>query len=214
LNHETHAQLLWHVSNKSRLGAEQSASTEREGRDKLVESLRDKRFRHAFASASSRRAIAEQIRETRVSRGWTQSELAQSCGKLQEVISQLENPNYGRYTYRTLERLAEALDVALIVRFAPFSELVRWMRELSPEDLAVPDFEHDRGLLPSRHGELNATAAVVMETSTDSSNERFKILRFPGNPSYQREEQFSQNSTPIVRPESLVSTTSSGRRSV
>ncbi len=79
----------------------------------------------------------------RVSRGWTQEELAQASGKVQETISQLENPNYGSYTLKTLQRLAEAFDVALIVRFVPFSDLVDRMANLSPEDMAVPDYNHD-----------------------------------------------------------------------
>lgn len=120
-----------------------SAANERE---ELLELLRDKNRRHHLASMMTKRGLAEQIREIRRARGWTQAELAQKTGKVQETISQLENPNYGNYTLRTLQRLAESFDVTLTVRFDPFSEMVRWMTELAPEDLAVPDYEHDTGL--------------------------------------------------------------------
>lgn len=115
-------------------------------REELLGLLKDRERRHFLASVMTRRGLAEQIREIRLARGWTQAELARATGKVQETISQLENPDYGSYTLKTLQRLAEAFDVTLTVRFEPFSELVRWMTELTTEDLAVPDYEHDPGL--------------------------------------------------------------------
>jgi transcriptional regulator with XRE-family HTH domain len=115
----------------------------------LLAAMRDKSRRHHLAFVVTKRGLAEQIREMRLARGWTQSELARATDKVQETISQLENPNYGNYTIKTLQRLAEAFDVKLTVRFDPFSELVRWMTELSTEDLAVPDYDHDPGLIPT-----------------------------------------------------------------
>jgi len=38
----------------------------------------------------------------------------------------MENPDYGKYSITTLLELAAAFDVALVVRFAPFSELLEW----------------------------------------------------------------------------------------
>ncbi len=129
-----------------------STSTEVSERDELLKSFRDKRRRHHLAGVSIKRGLAEQIREMRSDRGWTQSDLARATNKAQATISQLENPDYGSYTIRTLERLGEAFDVALIVRFAPFSELATWVANLSPQDLAVQDYEHDSGLLPISGG--------------------------------------------------------------
>ncbi len=107
--------------------------------------------------------MAEQIRATRLARGWTQSDLARATNKVQETISQLENPNYGSYTIKTLERLAEALDVKLTVRFDPFSELVDWLTGLSAESFAVPDFDHDPGLHPGADRiEATQTAQAAM----------------------------------------------------
>lgn len=138
------------------------------GRWKLLETFRDKEYRHLFRRASYRRTLAEQVRQMRLSRGWTQAELAGESGKVQETISQLENPNYGNYTLKTLDRLAEAFDVALIVKFVPFSELARWMEELSPEDLAVPDFDHDPGL---RHDSILSGSEVNMNSTSGWSDQ-------------------------------------------
>lgn len=79
----------------------------------------------------------------RTRREWTQTDLAERTGMAQTRISVLEDPNYENFSIMTLKRLASAFDVALIVRFVPFSELVNWVVSLSPQDLAVRSFEDD-----------------------------------------------------------------------
>ena len=113
-------------------------------RDQLVKSLYDPEYRRALADDIGT-GIAFQIRRLREDRGWTQGELAQQTSKRQETISQWENPNYGSYTLNTLKDLAGAFDVALVVRFAPFSELIEWTTNLSPGRLAPPSFEAQFG---------------------------------------------------------------------
>lgn len=113
-------------------------------RDQIIKGLRDPEYRRALADDIGT-GIAFQIRLLREDRGWTQGELAERMAKRQETISQWENPNYGRYTLSTLKDLAAAFDVAPIVRFAPFSELVEWTISLSPERLAPPSFDAEFG---------------------------------------------------------------------
>lgn len=106
-----------------------------------MRSLAEKESRDGFVAAHIEEGLAFQIHKTRRARGWTKAELAERAGMTQERISRLEEPNYGRYTISTLQRLAAAFDVALIVRFAPFSQLVDHIVDLSAEDIAVPGFE-------------------------------------------------------------------------
>ena len=115
-------------------------------REQIVRSLRDKEDRDIFVSEEIDTGLPFQIRALRKDRGWSQRELAERVGITQEGISRLESLSYGRYTLTTLKRLASAFDVALVVRFEPFSRLIEWTANLSPEDLAVPDYEHDPGL--------------------------------------------------------------------
>ncbi len=61
----------------------------------------------------------------------------------QNQISRLESSDYGRPSITTLKRIAKAFDVALIVRFAPFSELVDWTADLAAETLDVKNFSSD-----------------------------------------------------------------------
>ncbi|MCL5958538.1 MAG: helix-turn-helix domain-containing protein [Chloroflexi bacterium] len=128
-------------------------------RQRILDSFQDKEYRDLSVAEKIRTAIAFQIRAMREDRGWTQSDLGARTGMAQETISQLEDPDNGRLTLRTLKRVASAFDVALIVRFAPFSDLFDWMANLSPEDLAVPSFENDR-ISDSSHRELSETVST------------------------------------------------------
>jgi transcriptional regulator with XRE-family HTH domain len=80
------------------------------------------------------------------SREWTQRELGERAAMKQNAIARLENPNYGEYSIRTLQRLAAAFDVALIVKFAPFSEIVNANQNASTADYAPASFTDDPGL--------------------------------------------------------------------
>ena len=111
-------------------------------RESLKKRLQSKEHRDAFVSVSVDQTIPFQIRALRLAkeRNWTQEDLASKAGMKQERISACENPNYGKFNIRTLKQLAAAFDVGLIVRFAPFSELMEWEVNMSPESLEVPSF--------------------------------------------------------------------------
>lgn len=109
----------------------------------LWRKLQGKKYRHSFVSSQIGANVAAQIASTRVARGWTQKELAKRAKMSQVRISVLEDPNYENFSVKTLKRLAEAFDTALILKFAPFSEMLGWLTTLSPEHLAVKKFEED-----------------------------------------------------------------------
>jgi len=112
-------------------------------REQIWKSLADKEYRQLFAEDAGT-GLAFQTKLMRENRGWTQGELGQRAGGIkQEFVSQLENPDYGRHSLTTLKKLAAAFDVGLIVRFAPFSELVDWMVDLTPAKLTPPSYEEE-----------------------------------------------------------------------
>lgn len=115
-------------------------------RGQVVRSLKQKAYRDAFVDAHTRRAFAFQLRATRERRGWSEARVAERVGLSERTITRLEDPNSGRVPLPTLLKLAAALDIALIVRFGPFSELVDWEVGLTPERLAAPSFEEDEDL--------------------------------------------------------------------
>lgn len=120
----------------------------------LLTGLEDSDYRRIFAAEQLNTGLAYQLRLLREDRGWTQEELARRTGKSQEMISRWEDPDYGSYSISTLKAFADAFDVSLIVKFAPFSELTKWLTSLSKEQLVPKGFEEDRKTTTS-------TASVV-----------------------------------------------------
>ncbi len=110
----------------------------------LLNSLDNKEYREALAIEHVNTTLAIQIRKMRENKQWNQSDLAECLGKHQETISQWENPDYGRYSLTTLKKLAAAFDVALLVKFIPFSELVRDMVNLSDTRLSPHSFAEEQ----------------------------------------------------------------------
>jgi transcriptional regulator with XRE-family HTH domain len=118
--------------------------------------LKEFAYRHSWVEAYIKNGIAFQIRTMRKAKGWDQKELAENAlgkSELQSMISRYENPDYGKYSLRTLLDLAKTFDVGLIVRFAPFSELVEWEHAIPKTNLAVPSFDNEleSGKLASLH---------------------------------------------------------------
>jgi hypothetical protein len=71
----------------------------------------------------------------------------------QNNVSRLEDESYGKQTLTSLKRVAEALDVALVVRFVPFSQYIDWLsgtpfldEGIGPNAMAVPSFEDEEKL--------------------------------------------------------------------
>lgn len=109
--------------------------------------MKDKAYRHGMVNAQIEVDLPLQIRALRKQRGWTQPKLATEAEMKQPRISNMERPGGVHFTLETLRRLAEAFDVAFIVRFAPFSELLRWSHDFSPDAFVVPSFNDELGEL-------------------------------------------------------------------
>jgi transcriptional regulator with XRE-family HTH domain len=122
-------------------------------RKELIELLKDKEYRDAFVSEHIDTGLPFQIKALREEREWSQEKLGSTAGMHQERISTLEDPNYAKFTLKTLKRLASAFDVALMVVFAPFSKLLDWESNLSPEALQAVSFDKDNFLVKDFTGE-------------------------------------------------------------
>lgn len=155
-------------------------------RQQLVSRLtRDKQYRDLFVENEIAVGIPFQIRAMREKKNWTQGELGKRTNKRQSVISQLENPDYVKFTLNTLKSLASAFDVALMVRFVPFSEIISRAANLSEEDVAVPSFSEDTGLSPIR------TASTLI-TMTESVGSLFSGL-------LQQSKEYNYHGLPIIK---------------
>jgi len=82
-------------------------------------------------------------RALRESRGMTQPGLAEIAGMSQPRISEMERPGERKPNLETLLRLASAFDVALDVRFVPFSDFVDANNTVDLDNLHIPNFDDD-----------------------------------------------------------------------
>ncbi len=93
-----------------------------------------------------KRGLATQIRMLRDARGWTQARLAREMNSKQSAIARLEDEDYGQYTLQTLQRLASTFDVALMVRFVSFSDLMDYTLNVTAQKLVPAPFDSDERL--------------------------------------------------------------------
>src|SRR5687768_1571431 len=109
----------------------------------LKEKLKKLGYRRAFVRSQIIVGIPFQIRALRERHEWTQKQLAEKAEMLQPRISAMETPGGNMPNLETLARFADAYDVGLIVKFAPFSEMVEWAEAFDPDTFGVPEFDND-----------------------------------------------------------------------
>lgn len=103
--------------------------------------MKNRTYRHSYASAQASVHRAAQITAMRENRGWTQGKLAKEAGMAQARISLLEDPSYESVSISTLQRIAAAFDVVLLVRYVSFKEFVSWTDRLRDSEFAVEAFD-------------------------------------------------------------------------
>jgi transcriptional regulator with XRE-family HTH domain len=151
-------------------------STRLVSRNRLCRRLeRGPEVRAKFVESHINKGLAYQMRAMREARGWSQEELARRVDMPQTAISRLESPNYGKPTTTTLKRMAKIYDVALVVRFVPFSKLMDWVsgtsfidEGLSSDAMAVPSFgeELQSGTLEAPTQTISPMLVSPMNTET------------------------------------------------
>src|SRR5215510_982255 len=124
----------------------------------LLSKLADRKYRNLFIASQVNKGIPYQLRALRATRGMTQTDLAERAGTTQTVISRIENTGAGNLSVKTLLKLAEAFDVALVVRFEPIDRFIAWLDKFSPDDIS---FETSEAILKSLV-EGGATASVSL----------------------------------------------------
>jgi transcriptional regulator with XRE-family HTH domain len=140
-------------------------------RAQKIAKLRNKQYRDAFVGSQISVGLPFQIRALREKRGWKQSQLAGKTGMLQPRISAMESPGGAKFTLETLRRLASAFDVALMVRFVPFSDLLRWSEDFNPDGFTIASFEEDAGLI-ERKPEASALTVGLERSGQPSLAEK------------------------------------------
>lgn len=148
-------------------------------RQRLLDEFHDPEARREYAEDFLDSSIAFQIKALRQQHDWTQQDLADRAEMKQSRISAMEQVDYSRWSLKTLRRLAEAFDLALVVRFESFGALLDDIVGLSRKSLERPSFDDD----PVFHGHASAGQA---------SDTECKILEFPGASSDQTIDTWHQ----------------------
>ncbi len=93
-------------------------------RDLLKDEFKDTKFKKSFYQGLEKTRIAVEITSARERRGLSQKQLANLVGSSQSAIARLENPDYDAYSIKTLRKIAEALDLELIVSLQDRAEVL------------------------------------------------------------------------------------------
>jgi ribosome-binding protein aMBF1 (putative translation factor) len=76
-------------------------------------------FKKAWHDLDNEFELLESIIKARESAGLTQEELAKRIGTKQPALSRLERGGFQKANIETLRKIAEALDVKLVIKFQP-----------------------------------------------------------------------------------------------
>ncbi|HME57980.1 MAG TPA: helix-turn-helix transcriptional regulator [Terracidiphilus sp.] len=115
----------------------QNSVNERSGR--ISRLLSNQKSRTAYIKAKLAVLVPAQIRALRLKSTNPpmpfQRDLARESEiKQQSRISMLETPGAANITLETLAKIAAGLRVGVIIKFVPFSDMLRWENSFSPED--------------------------------------------------------------------------------
>jgi primosomal protein N'' len=109
----------------------------------FIKQLADKDFRDEFVADQVRARIALMVRALReqADRKWSQATLGKKAGKPQNVISRIEDPNYGQLSLQTLLEITAAFDLPLLIDIPEWDDWLRRIKVISKEALARTSFD-------------------------------------------------------------------------
>ena len=105
--------------------------------------LKDRVFRQTYVEEHVRAGVAHQIKAMREARGWSQTQLAEKCGKSQSNIARIEDPDYGKFSIQTLLEIAHTFDVWLSLEFVSFGAGLARTSNRSAQALNAVSFDEE-----------------------------------------------------------------------
>jgi transcriptional regulator with XRE-family HTH domain len=135
----------------------------------FVRQLEDKELRDEFVADQVRLRIAGLVRALRgqTDRDWSQAELGERMGKPQNVVSRLEDPDYGKMSLSTLLEVAAAFDLPLWVDIPEWEDWARLIRDVPTSTTARRSFNA-----------AELTSQPALETKAFTASNVFDFSKF------------------------------------
>lgn len=145
--------------------------------EKTFHRLSNAEARKAFVEAELINGLAHQIRVLRKQREWTQQDLALRLNTTQGAISRLEDPSYGRFSVKSLLALGEVFDVALHVRFLPFSKFLVETWDTKKECFHAESYEEEREVIQFFSEAKGSSYVNSLSHESSSTSYRVQIVK-------------------------------------
>jgi len=109
----------------------------------IHQKLKDKDYRQRFFHRQAQDEIAMSIRSLRKKRGMGQKELGEEASMKQTAVSRIEKSEYGGWNFKTLLRVADALDARLRIVLEPAEHVIEQykQRESASEDTFIQELD-------------------------------------------------------------------------
>jgi len=85
----------------------------------IAEQMKDPDFKKSWDDLDPEFQVLEAMIKAREKSGITQAELARRMGTKQSVISRLEHGAFSKATLETIKKIADALDMRLVIKMQP-----------------------------------------------------------------------------------------------
>lgn len=166
--------------------------------------LKDRARRRRFIANQIKNGFAFQVRALRKDRVLTQQELASEAETTQAVISRIEKNGAGNFNVKTLQKIADAFDVALVVRLEPINRLLDWVDDLSPEAMSPRRSETILAEMEDR-----ASREIARVSTSTGSRINFRVLGTERTTFHQSQLPFMYfQPREVVKTETVKETTS------
>jgi hypothetical protein len=143
----------------------------------FIHDLSDKEIRDEFVADQIRTRIALLVRTLREQpeRDWSQAELGKEMRKPQNVISRLEDPDYGKMTLQTLLDVAAAFNLPLWIDMPEWGDWLKKIRDVPAKGFKRTSFDADRLIQQTVVAQLRPTLPPNLVFAADCDRVRYKI---------------------------------------